>query len=303
MIQLTAYISWATLTLLEGCQRRKAGGNGTLIVEEFIRTSGSALRGNYSDARADFTVNQESSAYTVEEHALWRRLYERQIELVGGYAFDEYLGHLKDLDMSKSIPDFSSITTRLQSATGWEIVAVPGLIPDLAFFNLLAARRFPTTVWLRKPEEFDYIVEPDIFHDCFGHVPLLFSQHYADYLQAYGIGALKAAQIGPEALVMIGRLFWFTVEFGLIRTPRGTRVFGAGILSSSGEIVHSIDSPKPHRLAFDLERIMRTDYHIDRFQDPYFVIDSFERLVTDTAHDFTPVYDRLREMPTIAKAP
>lgn len=279
------------------------GGNGTLSVDEFIRTAGSALRGDYSRARADFIVDQDPTSYTVEDHALWQRLYARQIELVRGYACEDYLGHLGDLDMSNSIPDFAGISNRLRNATGWEIVAVPGLIPDLAFFNLLATRRFPTTVWLRKPEEFDYIVEPDIFHDCFGHVPLLFSQHYADYLQAYGIGALKAAQLGPEALIMIGRLFWFTVEFGLIRIPGGMRVFGAGILSSSGEIVHSIDSLEPSRLDFDLERIMRTEYHLDRFQDPYFVIDSFERLVADTAHDFTPVYERLREMPTIAKAP
>lgn len=271
-------------------------------VDEFIRTSGSALRGDYAHARADFTVDQDPNSYSNEEHELWRRLYSRQFELVRGYAFDEYLGHLDDLDMSQSIPDFGDISSRLRSSTGWEIVAVPGLIPDLAFFNLLANRRFPTTVWLRKPEEFDYIVEPDIFHDCFGHVPLLFSQHYADYLQAYGIGALKAAKVGPEALVMIGRLFWFTVEFGLIRASSGNRVFGAGILSSSGEIVHSIDSPEPRRLPFDLELIMRTDYHIDRYQDPYFVIESFERLVADTAHDFTPVYERLRTMPTIAKA-
>lgn len=273
-----------------------------MTVDEFIQFTGSALRGDYGHARADFTVDQDPTSYSVEEHALWRRLYARQFELVRGYAFDEYLGHLGSLDMSQSIPNFADISTRLQTSTGWEIVAVPGLIPDLAFFNLLANRRFPTTVWLRKPEEFDYIVEPDIFHDCFGHVPLLFSQHYADYLQAYGIGALKAASLGPEALVMIGRLFWFTVEFGLIRASSGIRVFGAGILSSSGEIVHSIDSPVPRRLPFDLELIMRTDYHIDRYQDPYFVIESFERLVADTAHDFTPVYERLREMPTIAKA-
>lgn len=274
-----------------------------MSLEEFIRASGSTLRGDYSHARSDFVVDQDPSAYTVEEHALWRRLYARQFELVRGYAFEDYIRHLGDLDMADSIPDFAAISTRLRRATGWEVVAVPGLIPDLAFFNLLATRRFPTTVWLRSPEEFDYIVEPDIFHDCFGHLPLLFSQHYADYLQAYGLGGLKAAQLGPEALVMIGRLFWFTVEFGLIRTPSGMRVFGAGILSSSGEIVHSIDSPEPQRLPFDLERIMRTDYHIDRFQDPYFVIDSFERLVADTAHDFTPMYARLRKMPTIAKAP
>ena len=285
--------------LASHCER---GRNRTLSLDEFIRVSGLTLRGDYSQAQADFTVVQNPSTYTVEEHALWRRLYQRQIKLVAGYAFEDHLGHLEDLDIADSIPDFARISSQLQSATGWEIVAVPGLIPGLAFFDLLANRRFPATVWLRNPEEFEYIVEPDIFHDVFGHVPLLFNHHYADYLQAYGKGALKAARIGPDALKMIGRLFWFTVEFGLIRTPQGMRVFGAGILSSSGEIVYSIDSPTPRRIAFDLDRMMCTDFHIDRFQDPYFVIDSFERLVADTAHDFTPDYERLRTMPTFARA-
>ena len=267
-------------------------------LDEFVSNSGPKLRGDYSRARADFTLDQDLSAYTVEEHTLWRRLYERQMKLLPGYAFETYLEYLSGLEAGDSIPGFERVSQRLRRATGWEIVAVPGLIPDLAFFDHLANRRFPVTVWLRKPEEFDYVVEPDVFHDFFGHVPLLFDGAYADYLHAYGKGGLKAARL--DALKMLARLYWYTVEFGLIRAPEGLRIFGAGILSSGGEVVHSIDSQQPHRLAFDLERILRTDYRIDRYQDTYFVIESFERLVADTAPDFTPIYKRLRELPPIA---
>ena len=267
-------------------------------LDEFVSNSGPNLRGDYSRARADFTLDQDLSAYTAEEHALWRRLYARQMKLLPGYAFETYLEYLSGLEAGDSIPGFDRVSRRLRRATGWEIVAVPGLIPDLAFFDHLAGQRFPVTVWLRKPEEFDYIVEPDVFHDFFGHVPLLFDRAYADYLQAYGRGGLKAARL--DALRMLARLYWYTVEFGLIRAPEGLRIFGAGILSSGGEVVHALDSPQPRRLAFDLERILRTDYRIDRYQGTYFVIESFERLVADTAPDFTPIYERLRALPAIA---
>jgi phenylalanine-4-hydroxylase len=265
---------------------------------EFVSNSGPKLRGDYTRAAADFAVAQDASAYTTSEHALWRRLYARQMQLLPGHAAPAYLAHLAELDAGEGVPDFDAVSRRLRRATGWEIVAVPGLIPDLAFFGHLAARRFPVTVWLRKPEEFDYIVEPDVFHDLFGHVPLLLDPAYADYLQAYGRGGLKAARL--DALKMLARLYWYTVEFGLIRTPGGLRVFGAGILSSGGEVVHSLESTKPKRLPFDLERILRTDYRIDAFQDCYFVIDSFERLVADTAPDFAPIYERLRRLPVLA---
>jgi len=267
-------------------------------LEQFVSNAGSGLRGDYSRARADFTVTQDASSYTADEQDLWRRLYARQMKLLPGYAFDAYLDSLASLDAGESIPDFERVSKRLRLATGWEIVAVPGLVPDLVFFEHLAHRRFPVTVWLRTPAEFDYIVEPDVFHDFFGHVPLLFDAKYADYLQAYGEGGLKAAQL--EALKMLARLYWYTVEFGLIRTQRGLRVFGAGILSSGGEVPHSVHSPGARRVGFDLERILRTDYCIDRFQQTYFVIDSFEQLVRDTAPDFTPVYEKVRALPAIA---
>jgi phenylalanine-4-hydroxylase len=266
-------------------------------LEEFISNSGPKLRGDYSRARADFTVDQDPAGYSSAEQELWRRLYARQMKLLPGRAAPDYLRHLAALDAGNAIPDFEAVSRRLRSATGWVLVAVPGLIPDLAFFEHLANRRFPVTVWLRRPGEFDYIVEPDVFHDFFGHVPLLFDAAYADYMQAYGKGGLKAARL--DALAMLARLYWYTVEFGLIRTAEGMRIFGAGILSSGGEVVHSLESPKPRRLAFDLERILRTEYRIDRFQDTYFVIESFERLVEDTAPDFAPIYERLRSRPSI----
>jgi phenylalanine-4-hydroxylase len=180
----------------------------------------------------------------------------------------------------------------LKAATNWEIVAVPGLLPDRNFFEHLANRRFPVTVWLRNPEEFDYIVEPDIFHDFFGHVPLLFNPVFADYLEAYGKGGLKAE--GLNALDFLARLYWYTVEFGLIETREGLRTYGAGIISSGGELPYSIDSADPNRIGFDLMRIMNTRYKIDTYQETYFVIRDFKELFDATAPDFTPYYAQLR---------
>jgi phenylalanine-4-hydroxylase len=257
-----------------------------------------ALRGDYSDARTDCTVEQNWSSYTAAEHALWRKLYDRQMRLVPQYACEEFLHALDRLEVSGGIPRFAAISRKLRRATGWELVAVPGLIPDLAFFEHLANRRFPVTRWLRRPQEAEYVVEPDVFHDFFGHVPLLFDPVYADYMAAYGAGGLKAAQL--DSLKHLARLYWYTVEFGLLRTPEGMRVYGAGLLSSSGELLYAAESAEPRRVKFDLERLLRTEYRIDRFQDTYFVIDGFEQLIADTAPDFTPVYERIRRLPAIA---
>ncbi|MGE0358065.1 MAG: phenylalanine 4-monooxygenase [Burkholderiales bacterium] len=250
------------------------------------------LRGDYSRMRPDYTVEQEWSAYTPDEHALWRRLYARQAALVPRYACREFIASLAALDFSAAIPRFDAVNAKLSAATGWQVVAVPGLLPDAAFFEHLANRRFPVTVWLRTPEEFDYIVEPDVFHDFFGHVPLLFDPVFADYLQAYGRGGLKADALG--AIEMLARLYWYTVEFGLIETPAGIRTYGAGILSSGGELPHSVESGEPNRIGFDLLRIMRTRYRIDSFQETYFVIRDFRELFEATAPDFAPYYERLR---------
>jgi phenylalanine-4-hydroxylase len=250
------------------------------------------LRGDYSRMRPDYTVDQDWGAYSEAEHELWRRLYRRQESLVAKRACDEFNQALEVLDFSQAIPRFDAINRKLATASGWQLVAVPGLVPDLTFFEHLANRRFPVTVWLREPAEFDYIVEPDVFHDFFGHVPMLFDPVFADYMQAYGRGGIKAHALG--AIEMLARLYWYTVEFGLIDTPRGLRTYGAGILSSGGEISYCLESPDPNRIGFDLLRIMQTRYKIDTYQETYFVIRGFDQLFEATAPDFTPYYEALR---------
>ena len=257
-----------------------------------------SLRGDYNLAASDFSVEQDWGAYGAEEHALFRRLFERQSKLVPRYACAEWIDAVAGLDAGAGIPKFGQVSRKLRAATGWEIVAVPGLIPDEAFFTHLANRRFPVTVWLRKPEEFDYIVEPDVFHDFFGHVPLLFDRVYADHLHEYGKGGLKAMKL--DAVKMLARLYWYTIEFGLMKTPAGVRAYGAGLISSGGELAYCVEDPSPRRLPFDVERILRTDYQIDKYQTTYFVIDSFAQLMRETAPDFTPLYAKLRALPALA---
>ena len=250
-------------------------------------------RGDYSRARSDYTCAQDFVQYTEADHVTYRRLYERQLQQLPGLACDEFINAVQLLGTPERIPRFDDISERLMKATGWQIVGVPGLIPEEAFFALLAERRFPVTDWIRKPEEFDYVVEPDIFHDLFGHVPLLFNPVFADYMQAYGAGGMKASRL--DACELLARLYWYTVEFGLIQTPQGLRAYGAGILSSAGELRHSVTSPEPQRVGFELQRLMRSRYRIDTFQASYFVIDSFQQLFDATAPDFTPVYAQVRE--------
>ena len=262
------------------------------------KTDGAGLRGDYSQADAQYVVAQNWPSYTTEQHALWRRLYARQAQLLPGRACTEFISSLQQLDTAGAIPDFARISIALSRATGWVLVAVPGLVPDLIFFQHLAQRRFPVTVWLRESHEFDYIVEPDVFHDFFGHVPLLFNPVFADHLQEYGKGGLKALQL--DGLTELARLYWYTIEFGLIKTAEGVRAYGAGLMSSGGELDYSISSATPHRLRFDVERVMRTNYKIDAYQQSYFVIDDFAQLFTDTAPDFTPYYARLKNLPALA---
>jgi phenylalanine-4-hydroxylase len=255
------------------------------------------LRGDYSRAGPGYAVEQDWSCYSADEHALYRRLFERQAKLVARYACPEWIAAIAALESAHEIPRFDRISAKLRRRTGWQIVPVPGLIPDGAFFTHLANRRFPVTVWLRRPEEFDYIAEPDAFHDFFGHVPLLFDRTYADHLHEYGKGGLKAMRL--DAVPLLARLYWYTIEFGLMRTPAGIRAYGAGLLSSGGELAYCVDDARPQRLPFDLERIMRSDYPIDRYQERYFVIESFAQLMRETAPDFTPLYERLRRAPGV----
>lgn len=235
-----------------------------------------ALRGDYSRAGDGFAIEQDWAAYTPEDHALWRQLYQRQISLMPQYACAEFRAGLDHLDCADGVPDFERASKRLRALTGWELVAVPGLIPDDAFFKHLSERRFPVTSWLRKPEEVEYLVEPDVFHDFFGHLPIISDPVFADFLQLYGKRGLEAEQ--RNAVKYLARLYWYTVEFGLIRRNGVLKAFGAGILSSSGETPYSVESQTPARVKFDRERIMHSNYLIDQFQKTYFVIDEFDEL-------------------------
>ena len=245
-------------------------------------------------------VEQPWEAYTPTDHQVWATLFRRQREVLPGRAADEFLAAQDAMGMtSEEIPKFDDLNQVLRAATGWELVGVEGLLPELVFFDHLANRRFPVTWWIRKPEQLDYLSEPDLFHDLFGHVPLLMNPVFADYMQAYGLGGVKAHGIGEEALVNLTRLYWYTVEFGLIRQEDGLRIYGSGIVSSKGESIHCLESDAPNRIGFDLERIMRTRYRIDTFQKTYFVIDSFEQLMEATAPDFAPIYERLSKQDSI----
>lgn len=243
-------------------------------------------------ARADWTIDQGWERYSQAEHDVWITLYERQSAMLPGLACDAFLRGLDALDLHRSgIPDFTRINEELQRLTGWSVVAVPGLVPDDVFFEHLANRRFPAGQFIRKPDELDYLQEPDIFHDVFGHVPMLTDPVFADYMQAYGQGGQRALDLGR--LANLARLYWYTVEFGLMQTPQGLRIYGAGIVSSRAESIFALDDPSPNRIGFDLERVMRTPYRIDDFQQAYFVIDSIQTLQAVTLQDFAPIYDRL----------
>lgn len=259
-----------------------------------------ALRGDYSSAADDYTVAQEWESYSAVDHDIWRILYARQIQLLDDYAAPEFIAGTRALGASPDrIPRIDETNKLLRDMTGWSIVAVPGLIPETQFFAHLAAKRFPVTKWIRRRDELDYLAEPDIFHDFFGHVPLLTNPVFARFMQAYGEAGPKAIAAG--ALHMLARLYWYMVEFGLIRTPQGLRVYGSGILSSKSETVYSLTDPRPHRIAFELERVMLTSYLIDDLQQTYFVIDDFDQLFHagyDT--DFGPIYNRFRKVPGLS---
>lgn len=270
-----------------------AVSNAEFLATVAEKSDGAALRGDYTHADDQYVVQQDWAAYTEAEHDLWRKLYQRQAAMLPDRACDEFIDALQKMDAANGIPEFKQTSDALFKATGWTIVAVPGLIPELAFFNHLANRRFPTTVWLRTPAEFDYIVEPDVFHDFFGHVPLLFNPVFADYMQRYGQGGLKAMQLG--GLDQLARLYWYTVEFGLINTEKGLRIYGAGILSSGGEVEYCLKAGTGSRhIHLNIERCLRTLYKIDSYQETYFAINNYQELFDGTAADFTPLYEKLK---------
>lgn len=250
-------------------------------------------------AAADWTISQDWDAFTAAEHAMWDRLFARQSEMLPGRAADAFLRGIDVLKLEKpGIPDYRELNARLMAATGWQVVAVPGLVPDDVFFDHLANRRFPAGNFIRTPQQLDYLQEPDVFHDVFGHVPMLADPVFADYMVAYGEGGLRSLQF--DALKQLARLYWYTVEFGLIRESGGLRIYGAGIVSSYAESVFALDSDSPNRIGFDLARVMRTDYRIDDFQQNYFVIDSLDQLLDTTVNtDFAPLYAANAALPPI----
>ncbi|SEJ98602.1 Phenylalanine 4-hydroxylase [Sphingobium sp. AP50] len=246
-------------------------------------------------AAEDWTVPQDWASYTVQEHAMWDTLFERQAKMLPNRVVREFMEGLDVLRMTKlGIPDFDELSERLMKLTGWQVVAVPGLVPDRMFFEHLANRRFVAGRFIRTPEQIDYLQEPDLFHDVFGHVPLLANPIFADYMQAYGEGGLRADGLG--AIDNLARLYWYTVEFGLIRQDDSLRLYGAGIVSSHGESLFALDDPSPNRLGFNIKRLMRTRYRIDDYQQSYFVINSFEDLLKQTIEtDFAPLYRELQQ--------
>ena len=253
-------------------------------------------------ANADWTIPQNWQAFDADEHAMWDRLFARQSQMLPGRAADAFMRGLDVLKLSKpGIPDYNELNARLMAATGWQVVAVPGLVPDDVFFDHLANRRFPAGNFIRTPDQLDYLQEPDVFHDVFGHVPMLADPVFADYMMAYGKGGLRS--LGFGALDHLARLYWYTVEFGLIQQPEGLRIYGAGIVSSYAESVFALDDPSPNRIGFDLLRVMRTEYRIDDFQQNYFVIPTLDDLLKVTVEtDFAPLYRRLEGMTDIAIA-
>lgn len=245
----------------------------------------------------DCIIDQGWERYTVEDHSIWRTLFERQQQTLKGKVCQEYLDGLAALGIGpEGIPNFERMNVRLRELTGWEVVAVPGLVPGRPFFQMLANRRFPAGTFIRTREQLDYLEEPDIFHDIFGHVPLLTNPAYADYMQEYGRIGLDA--IEHKGVKFLSRLNWYTIEFGLIRKPEGIRIYGAGIVSSFGEARYVIEDLSANHLAFDLDRVLRTGYYIDDFQATYFVIDRFEDLFQVLrGSDFIAKFEEVRPPP------
>jgi phenylalanine-4-hydroxylase len=250
-------------------------------------------------AAPDWTIAQDWKRFTPDEHQRWDHLFARQSVMLPGRAADAFLRGLDLLKLSQpGIPDYSELNARLMNATGWQIVAVPGLVPDAIFFEHLANRRFPAGNFIRSAEQIDYLQEPDVFHDVFGHVPMLADPVFADYMVAYGKGGLRSMEFG--ALHKLARLYWYTVEFGLIQETGGLRIYGAGIVSSYAESLHALGDLAPNRIAFNLRRVMQTKYRIDAFQQSYFVIPSLDQLLSDTVEtDFGPLYQALDGLPDL----
>ncbi len=253
-------------------------------------------------ASPDWTIPQRWERFTADEHAVWDLLFARQQRQLAGRATAAFERGLEVLRLSRpGIPDLDELNERLFARTGWTVVSVPGLIPDDVFFEHLSCRRFPAGNFIRARDRLDYLEEPDVFHDVFGHVPLLADPAAADFMQALGVRGIEA--IEHRALHRLARLYWFTVEFGLAREGGRLKIYGAGIVSSFGETRFSTESSEPKRLPFDLERVLSTRYRADAFQSAYFVIDGFDKLCSELlAADLPALYRKLEDAPDLCLA-
>jgi phenylalanine-4-hydroxylase len=244
-----------------------------------------SLRGNYKNALPDFTVAQDYAIYSAADQQTWRALYSGQRKLVKSMGCAEFILALtkleKSMDFDTAIPCLATVNALLTPATGWQLVAVPGLIPDRDFFKLLSHRCFPVTVWIRRPSEIDYIVEPDLFHDFFGHVPMLFDLSTANFLANYGFRATQADAAGLQKL---SRLYWYTIEFGLVTQSSATKAFGAGLLSSSSELIYAIHNPQLYK-PFESVTVSHQSYLIDKFQSTYFVLPNLSALCLELSDE------------------
>jgi phenylalanine-4-hydroxylase len=248
--------------------------------------------------RGDWTIDQQWDRYTAAEHLVWKTLYERQARMLEGRACDEFLAGMRALAIAPhEIPDFRRLSDVLMKHSGWQVVAVPGLVPDEVFFEHLANRRFPAGQFIRNAEKLDYVPEPDVFHDVFGHVPLLINPIIGDYIQAYGVAGLRAKERG--VLDLLARVYWYTVEFGLVEQQDGLRLYGAGIVSSYAESLFALDAASPNRVRFRLPRVMQTEYRIDDFQETYFVIRNLDELLKLAQTDFEPLYAQVSGLPAL----
>lgn len=232
--------------------------------------------------------------YTEEEHAIWHDLITRQIPMLEGRACKQWIGALDEMNFSLDrIPQLPEINQVLEKHTGWNVVPVKALIPFTEFFGLLANKQFPVATFIRSREEFDYLQEPDVFHELFGHAPVLTDRRFSAFIEAYGKAGLAA---DPKDHAMLARLFWFTVEFGLVDNGEGIRAYGAGIMSSPGELVYAIESPLPLRKPLEPVDALRTPYRIDIYQTVYFVLDTFDHLFEMAQADWQEFIAEARRM-------
>ena len=238
-------------------------------------------------------LEPKQADYSSEDHAIWNDLFARQMDVLPGRAASAFMAGLQKLNLNRGgVPEFGKLSEDLGALTGWSVVPVPMLIPDHVFFWHLANRRFPAGNFIRTRQTFDYIQEPDVFHDVFGHVPMLTDPVYADYMQEYGRAGWKAMRF--NRLKALGALYWYTVEFGLIQEADGIKAYGAGILSGPTEVVYATEAKSPNRIMLNVDRVMRTDYVISDLQPTYFVIESFDDLYRQTVErDFERLYRSL----------